>query len=221
MVVTPAARRAAVLVPARRICGPVGSVGVRDPVRRRRAQPSGRADRAGPAGGRLRRLRVPGVRASTTACARSAGTLTEALGTVLGHPVELTVAGRTDKRGPRPRPGRHVRRPGRRARPAGAAPVAQQDVRPADRGPRAADGRRRAFDARFSATARRYRYLVLNRPTPDPFLPATRGTSTSRCRCRAWCWRATRSSASTTSPRSAVDPSRATGATRSLVRRVT
>ena len=29
------------------------------------------------------------------------------------------------------------------------------------------------FDARFSAAARRYRYLVLNRPHPDPFLAAT------------------------------------------------
>ena len=26
-----------------------------------------------------------------------------------------------------------------------------------------------SFDARFSATARRYRYLIHNRPTPDPF----------------------------------------------------
>ena len=29
------------------------------------------------------------------------------------------------------------------------------------------------FDARFSARARRYRYTVLNRPVPDPFLAAT------------------------------------------------
>ena len=29
------------------------------------------------------------------------------------------------------------------------------------------------FDARFSARSRRYRYLVLNRPHPDPFLAAT------------------------------------------------
>jgi tRNA pseudouridine38-40 synthase len=29
------------------------------------------------------------------------------------------------------------------------------------------------FDARFSAVARRYRYTVLNRPVPDPFLHAT------------------------------------------------
>jgi tRNA pseudouridine38-40 synthase len=29
------------------------------------------------------------------------------------------------------------------------------------------------FDARWSATGRRYRYLVLNRPDPDPFLART------------------------------------------------
>ena len=29
------------------------------------------------------------------------------------------------------------------------------------------------FDARFSARARRYRYTVVNRPVPDPFLAAT------------------------------------------------
>ena len=29
------------------------------------------------------------------------------------------------------------------------------------------------FDARFDARARRYRYTVLNRPVPDPFLAAT------------------------------------------------
>jgi tRNA pseudouridine38-40 synthase len=30
-----------------------------------------------------------------------------------------------------------------------------------------------SFDARRSATSRRYRYTVLNQPTPDPFLAAT------------------------------------------------
>ena len=38
---------------------------------------------------------------------------------------------------------------------------------------RSAEVADRGFDARFSARARRYRYLVLNRPTPDPFLAAT------------------------------------------------
>jgi tRNA pseudouridine38-40 synthase len=38
---------------------------------------------------------------------------------------------------------------------------------------RAAEVAAPGFDARFSARARRYRYLVLNRPTPDPFLAAT------------------------------------------------
>ena len=97
------------------------------------------------------------------------GTLTEALETVLGHPVTITCAGRTDK-------GVHAR-----------GQVVHVDV--ADRGVDL-DGLRRSlnklcatavsvrsievvpadFDARFSATARRYRYLVHQAPTPDPFL---------------------------------------------------
>ena len=46
-------------------------------------------------------------------------------------------------------------------------------MRPGDR---RADRPRSApdeFDARFDAKARRYRYTVLNRPVPDPFLAAT------------------------------------------------
>lgn len=101
-----------------------------------------------------------------------AGALSEALATVLGEPVELTCAGRTDK-------GVHARgqvvtfdtavgldRPDERARLARsinrmcAPSVAVTDVAVVDGG----------FDARFSATARRYRYLVLNRETPDPFV---------------------------------------------------
>lgn len=96
------------------------------------------------------------------------GLLTDALTTVLGHPVEITCAGRTDK-------GVHAR-----------AQVVTFDAL-ADRvdpvaltkslnsmcGPEiavtAVDVVDDGFDARFSATARRYRYRVVNRPAPDPF----------------------------------------------------
>ena len=98
-----------------------------------------------------------------------AGTLAAALGTVLGHEVDLTCAGRTDK-------GVHAR-----------AQVVTFDTTAADVdlaalarsankmcGPSIAvtDAAVVAddFDARFSATARRYRYRVLNRIAPDPFL---------------------------------------------------
>ncbi|HSL58594.1 MAG TPA: tRNA pseudouridine(38-40) synthase TruA [Acidimicrobiales bacterium] len=99
------------------------------------------------------------------------GTLAEALRTVLGHPVELGVAGRTDA-------GVHARanvvhvdtRPGvdlvrlqrslnRLLRPTIA--VAEVAVAPP------------GFDARHSARARTYRYTVLNRPVPDPLRAAT------------------------------------------------
>ncbi|MBX3313410.1 MAG: tRNA pseudouridine(38-40) synthase TruA [Actinobacteria bacterium] len=96
------------------------------------------------------------------------GTLAAALGTVLGQDVELTCAGRTDK-------GVHAR-----------AQVVTFDV---ERGRFDAVGLLRSvnkmcgpsiavtdaavvpddFDARFSATARRYRYRIVNRPAPDPF----------------------------------------------------
>ena len=100
------------------------------------------------------------------------GTLTDAIGTVVGHPVELTCAGRTDK-GVHARAqvvhfdapvgavdhGALVRSLNRMCAPAIAVVTAE-----------AVD---RSFDARFSATARRYRYLVHNRPTPDPFTAAS------------------------------------------------
>jgi tRNA pseudouridine38-40 synthase len=98
-----------------------------------------------------------------------AGVLTEALRTVLGHDVVLTCAGRTDK-GVHARaqvvtfdapvgsadPARLVRSLNRLCAPSIAITAAE--VVAGD------------FDARFSATARRYRYLVHNAPTPDPFL---------------------------------------------------
>jgi tRNA pseudouridine38-40 synthase len=97
------------------------------------------------------------------------GSLAAALGKILGHRVELTCAGRTDK-------GVHawgqvvsfdaeefgLDLPALRRsinRMLGPAVV----VRDAERA--GSD-----FHARFSAKARRYRYTVLNRPVPDPFL---------------------------------------------------
>jgi tRNA pseudouridine38-40 synthase len=97
------------------------------------------------------------------------GALTEAITRVLGHPVELAVAGRTDK-------GVHAwgnvvsfdaRTEGldlhtlqhalnRMLQPH----IAVRDAEPA--GP--------DFDARFSARSRVYRYTVVNRGAPDPFL---------------------------------------------------
>lgn len=106
--------------------------------------------------------RNPGVRTV-------GGTLADALGTILGHDVEITCAGRTDK-------GVHAR-----------AQVVTFDTTAADVdlvtlsrsvnrmcGPYVAVNDASLvpddFDARFSATARRYRYVVHNRVAPDPFL---------------------------------------------------
>jgi tRNA pseudouridine38-40 synthase len=100
------------------------------------------------------------------------GTLITSIERVLGHAVDLTCAGRTDT-------GVHawgqvvsfdaraegLDLPGlQRAVNKMCAPsivVREAHVAAPD------------FDARFSATARRYRYTVLNRPVPDPFLAGT------------------------------------------------
>jgi len=100
------------------------------------------------------------------------GTLTAAVSTVLGHPVTLTCAGRTDA-------GVHAW--GQVVTFDAAADGLDLEglQRSVNRlcGPtiavREATLAGDDFDARFSATARRYRYLVLNRPVPDPFLAAT------------------------------------------------
>lgn len=97
-----------------------------------------------------------------------AGALSEAIGTVVGHRVELSCAGRTDK-------GVHAR-----------AQVVTFDADPERLdldvltrsvnklcGPTVAVTDAAVVgddvDARFSATARRYRYRILARPAPDPF----------------------------------------------------
>lgn len=105
------------------------------------------------------------------------GRLSEALASILGHPVDLTCAGRTDAgvhawgqvvhfdtRGPEAGaptldPARVQRSLNRMLAPTIVA--RQVEMAPA------------GFDARRSATARRYRYTVLNRPVPDPFLADT------------------------------------------------
>ena len=97
-----------------------------------------------------------------------AGTLAEALGKLLGHPVEVTGAGRTDKgvhawgqvvsfdaQADRFDPLRLRRSLNGLCGPA----LVVREVAPAGRG----------FDARFSARSRRYRYTVVNRPIADPF----------------------------------------------------
>jgi len=100
-----------------------------------------------------------------------AGTLREAIEKVVRRPVELTCAGRTDR-------GVHA-----------WGQVVSLDV-PADTdlgalhrsllklcGPaivvREVAAATSDFDARFAARSRTYRYTVLNRPVPDPFLART------------------------------------------------
>ena len=99
------------------------------------------------------------------------GVITEAVGRVLGYPVDLAIAGRTDK-------GVHAR-----------GQVVSFDVlegtdltslaRSLNKllGPeiviRDFDFAPEEFHARFSASSRRYRYRVLNLATPDPFLAPT------------------------------------------------
>ncbi|MDQ3384543.1 MAG: tRNA pseudouridine(38-40) synthase TruA [Actinomycetota bacterium] len=108
--------------------------------------------------------RNPGVRTV-------AGVLTEALEKVLRHPVRLTCAGRTDAGvhawgqvvsfdaredvdlATLQRAVNHLLGPAVVVREAAVVPT--------------------SFDARHSAVARRYRYTIVNRVVPDPFLAAT------------------------------------------------
>jgi tRNA pseudouridine38-40 synthase len=100
--------------------------------------------------------------------------LTEALERILRSPVVLSVAGRTDAGvhawgqvvsfdAPAPAGGLDLERLCRSLNSLLAPEVVVREVQ------RAAPG----FDARHSAAARVYRYTVLNRPIPDPFLAAT------------------------------------------------
>src|SRR5205807_10196405 len=97
------------------------------------------------------------------------GALASGVAKVLGYPVELTCAGRTDK-------GVHAwgQVVSFDAEEFGLDLPALQRSLNRMLGPaivvRRAERAASDFDARFSATARRYRYTVLNRPVPDPFL---------------------------------------------------
>jgi tRNA pseudouridine38-40 synthase len=102
------------------------------------------------------------------------GALSRSLERVLGHPVQLTCAGRTDA-------GVHAW--GQVVHFDTSLPAAELDLDKVQRAVnalcapaivvRAAEVARDGFDARRSARARRYRYTVLNRPVADPFLAAT------------------------------------------------
>jgi tRNA pseudouridine38-40 synthase len=100
-----------------------------------------------------------------------AGVLGEAIERVARHPVDLTCAGRTDR-------GVHAW-----GQVVSLDLPASVDLAALHRslvklcGPaivvREIEVAAPDFDARFSATGRTYRYTVLNRPVPDPFLAAT------------------------------------------------
>jgi tRNA pseudouridine38-40 synthase len=100
------------------------------------------------------------------------GALAEALEKVLRAPVDLTVAGRTD---------RGVHAWGNVI--SFDAPAADVDLARIQRSVNSQLGPRVVvreavvaapdFDARRSALSRRYRYTIVNRPVPDPFLAAT------------------------------------------------
>jgi tRNA pseudouridine38-40 synthase len=105
-----------------------------------------------------------------------AGALSEAISTVLGHPVTLTAAGRTDT-------GVHAWGQVVNFDVPGDEKDAPVDLDALQRsvnalcGPaiavRSASWAEPDFDARFSARWRCYRYTVLNEPVPDPFLAST------------------------------------------------
>ncbi|HEX2849842.1 MAG TPA: tRNA pseudouridine(38-40) synthase TruA [Acidimicrobiales bacterium] len=106
-----------------------------------------------------------------------AGTLEEAIERVLRVPVRLTCAGRTDAGVHAWGQVVHFDVPD----PLGGDRVLDLDAlqRSLNRmlrttiAVRAVDVAPEGFDARHSAVARHYRYTVMNRPVPDPFLAAT------------------------------------------------
>ena len=97
------------------------------------------------------------------------GTLAEALRRVLGHEVEITCAGRTDKGVHAwgqvitfdvPASGFDAESLARSLNGLCGPTIVVRDLRRVDE----------SFDARFSALSRRYRYRIVNRPVADPFL---------------------------------------------------
>ncbi len=101
-----------------------------------------------------------------------AGALAEALGRVVGVPVVLTCAGRTDAGVHALHQVIHFEVPGDRS--GGLDPATVVSSCNSQLGPaivvRDAEVAPEGFDARRSATARRYRYLVVNAPVADPLL---------------------------------------------------
>ncbi len=117
-------------------------------------------------GGRFRGM------AENAGVATVAGTLRDVLERCLGHEVTLAVAGRTDA-------GVHAwgqvvsfDADERRGDPERLAQAVNRQCAPA-LVVREAGRAEPDFDARFSARSRHYRYTVLSRPVPDPFLAAT------------------------------------------------
>ena len=100
-----------------------------------------------------------------------AGVLAEAIATVVGHPVELVCAGRTDAGVHATgqvvhadvRPHVDLARLQRSVNTMVGPQVVVRDLSPAPEG----------FDARRSARARRYRYLIHEAAVPDPLLAPT------------------------------------------------
>src|SRR5439155_20421239 len=96
------------------------------------------------------------------------GALTDALSRVVGHPVELTCAGRTDAG---VHAGGQVMSFDARAEQLDLELVQRsvnKQLRP-QIAIRSIECASPDFDARFSATARLYRYTILNTPAPSPF----------------------------------------------------
>jgi len=112
------------------------------------------------------------------------GTLAAAIAKVLTYPVELTCAGRTDK-------GVHAwgQVVSFDAEEFGLDLESLQRSLNRMLGPaivvREVQKVHNTFDARRSAVARRYRYTVLNRPVPDPFLARTAWHVAAPIDCRA------------------------------------
>lgn len=100
------------------------------------------------------------------------GDLTDAISRVLGHPIDITCAGRTDS-------GVHAwgqvisfDADAERLDLEGLQRSVNKQLRP-QIAIRAIECAPPDFDARFSATSRRYRYTVLNSEAPSPFLART------------------------------------------------
>ena len=104
-----------------------------------------------------------------------------------GHPVELTVRRAHRRRRARVGPGRQLRRARRRRSTSTALQRSvNQLLRPGDRRARRAESPPPTSTPASRRRPRRYRYTVLNRPVPDPFLgPHRVARRPSRSTCAA------------------------------------